>query len=190
MEGEKRVNRSHELVCDLPVRDDDGDAETRCRTRLRNLFVPERAHEIERGNFEWDKQCLVDEVVPANHEAESIVNPDTSQTNEATRHRHVGAHLSDGVVNEGNDAGVEGVGDEQTSGTALGEAAADGDEQAGTDCATDGNQLNLTVVQAALEAIGVVSYRGAIAVERDPIVWDGLNRALELLGTRHGERAS
>ena len=75
-------------------------------SRDRNIVSPEAEDEVDGGDFEGDEQGFVDEEVPADHEAKSIINPMASKTDKATRDRHISVHLSDRVVGETEDHGV------------------------------------------------------------------------------------
>ncbi|KAI6749730.1 hypothetical protein HG531_006995 [Fusarium graminearum] len=108
-------------------------------------------------DFERDQKGLVEEEVPADHETESVVDPVASETDETTRNRHISVHFSDRVVGETEDHGVESCADEETSGATLGQTGTDTDEETGTDSASDGEELNLSVVESAMKTISVAA---------------------------------
>ncbi|KAI6754065.1 hypothetical protein HG530_013241 [Fusarium avenaceum] len=109
------------------------------------------------NDFEGDQESLVEEEVPSDHETQSIVDPVASETDETTRDRHISVHLSDRVVGETEDHGVESSADEKTTGATLGETGADTDEETSTNGTSHSKKLNLTVVETAMKTIGVVS---------------------------------
>ena len=51
------------------------------------------------------------------------------------------------------------------------QAATDGDEERGTNATTDGDELNLTVVQAALEVVGVLGNLAILDVNGEGGFW-------------------
>ena len=142
----------------LRIADDDGGANSSGRARVLDAFVPKANDEIESGNFKGDEQGFIDEKVPANHETKGIVDKVTSETDETTRDGVENSHLGNRVVDEAEDQRIKGKCDEKTGGTALGETSTDTDEERGTDGATDGDELDLTVIQAALKAVSVVAH--------------------------------
>ena len=97
----------------------------------------------ESSDLKRDEECLVEEEVPAGHEAPGIVHPFTTETNEATRDRHKGRHFSHTVVNQREHTTVDCVRQEDTCWTAFVEGTADGDEERCTDRSTDGEELDL-----------------------------------------------
>lgn len=86
----------------------------------------------------------------------SVVDEVTSKTNEATRDRVCRRHLGNAVVDQTQEAGVDGVGQEQTSRTTLVETATDTDEESSSNGAANGHELDLSVSEAAVEVIGVL----------------------------------
>lgn len=135
----------------VPVAYNYSSADAGCWTRMRDIGVPERNDKGQSRNLEWNKQGLVEEEVPAGQEAKSIIDPVPSQPDEAAGHGHVGAHFSNGVVHEGQHDRVQGVRDQETGRAALGEAAANADEEGGSNGATGGNKLDLAVLKPPLE---------------------------------------
>ena len=102
-------------VANVPVKNDDDNAND-CHW---NFVRPEGEHEIQSSNLEWDSEDFEKEEVLANlqmtsdafainlfaalqvpmdrshHEAESVVEPVISNTNEAARHRLQHNHFRD-----------------------------------------------------------------------------------------------
>ena len=99
--------------------------------------------------------------IPADHEAQGIIDKLASETNEASADRIRGRHLSDTVVDHCKNKRLKSIGNEQTTGTAMVKAASNRDEEGGTDRATDGNELDLTIVQVTLEIVRIVSEHAA-----------------------------
>ena len=86
----------------------------------------------------------------------SVVDKVAGKTNEATGYRVCRRHLGDTVVDQTQEASVDGVGQEQTSRTTLVETAADTDEQCSTNGAANGHELDLSVSETTVEVIGVL----------------------------------
>lgn len=150
----------------------------------RNIVSPKAQHGDQGGDLEGNQKSLVEEEVPSGHETvssvshavgvhqhhrfflpESIVDPFTSKTNEATRDGHEDRHFSDAVVDQTKHAGVERVGNEQTAGPTMVKTSTDRDEEGGTDRSTNGQQLNLSVAQAALEVVLVLGNDSMASVD-------------------------
>lgn len=74
-----------------------------------------------------------------------------------TRYGHVYCHLGHAVVDECEQAGVQGVGDEKRTWTAIHQAASDGHEQSRADGAADCYKLDLTVSQVSFQGIGIAT---------------------------------
>ena len=68
----------------------------------------------------------------------------------------MGSHLCDAVVYQRQHAGVNSVCNEQASRSSVVQAATNGDEERSANATTDGDKLDLTVAQAALEHVGVL----------------------------------
>jgi hypothetical protein len=136
---------------DLPITDDDCGTDTSSWARVESISVPEGYDRSQGSNLKWNNESLVEEEVPASEETKGIVNPVASQANESTSDRHVCIHLGDGVIDKGEDNGVEAVGDEETAWATLGETSTDGDEEGCSDGATGGDELDLTVVESSVE---------------------------------------
>ena len=69
-----------------------------------NFRSPEGQDKVESRNFERDQQGFVKEKVIASHEAESIVDPMTGHSNEATADRICSGHFGHAVVNKAEHA--------------------------------------------------------------------------------------
>ena len=80
----------------------------------------------------------------------------TSKTNEATRHRICRRHLGNAVVYQTQEAGVDGVGQEQAGWATLVETAADTDEERSSNGTANGHELDLSVSKTTVEVIGVL----------------------------------
>lgn len=141
----------------LPVSNNDTSANSSGWARFCNLVIPEREHQVQGRDLKRNKDSFIKEEIPTSDETKSIVNPVTSKSNKATRNRHVSAHFSDRVVDEGEDDGVECIGDEKTASAAAGKTTSDTDEKSSTNGTTNGNKLDLSVIKSTLEAIGVVA---------------------------------
>ena len=74
-------------------------------------------------------------------------------------------HLRDAVVYQSQHASVDSICDEQAARSTLVQATANGDKQRSANATTDGNELNLTVVQAALEVVGILSDLAILEVD-------------------------
>jgi hypothetical protein len=77
----------------------------------------------------------------------------------------MGSHLSNAVVYQRQHAGVNSVCNEQASRSSVVQAATNGDEQRSANTTTDGDKLNLTVAQAALEHVGILSNLAILDVD-------------------------
>lgn len=124
-------------------------------SRGRNVISPESKDQVEGRDLKRNEQRLVEEEVPADSEAEGLVDPLASHTNETAGDRVQSGHLSHAVVHETEGAAVDEVGEEERAGPASVQALADADEEGGTDGATDGDKLDLAVGQLAVQAVGV-----------------------------------
>ncbi|KAI6776797.1 hypothetical protein HG530_000742 [Fusarium avenaceum] len=127
-----------------------------CRARFCNLGAPIGKDKIDRSNFEWNEETFVEEEVPSGHKTKSIVAPVTSKTDEATRNGHIGAHLCDTIVHTCEDTGVDCIGEKQTERTTFGKTTTDTHEKRCTDRATNGDELDLSVVEKTMQAIGII----------------------------------
>src|SRR5688572_7346086 len=92
----------------------------------------------------------------------------------------MGHHLGSRVVDQRHDAAVETVTKEKAYWPAFGQASADADEKASADCSSNSNQLNMAVVQAAMEAIRIdrSGFEGLFAVFGLDVVSHGVSSLL------------
>jgi hypothetical protein len=81
----------------------------------------------------------------------------TSKTDETARDRHISVHLSDRVVGETENHGVESCADEETARATFGQTGTDTDEQTSTNSASYSEELNLTIVETAMKAISITT---------------------------------
>jgi hypothetical protein len=65
-------------------------------------------------------------------------------------------HFSHTIVDHAEETAVEGVGEEKTAGATFVETTTNTYEESSTDTASDGNELNLSVVETPLELVGIV----------------------------------
>lgn len=139
------------------VAGNDTDADTSSRAGGRDLVAPVGDDEGQGGNLKGNEKSLVEEKIPTRHETKSVVDKVSGKTNEATRHGVQRGHFGNGVVDKSEDTRIDDEDNEQTARATLGETSTDTDEEGSTNGATNGNQLDLTVVEAAMQAVGIVS---------------------------------
>lgn len=144
------------MGANLPVAHNNSGANASRRSRVCDICAPEGNDKGQCSNLKRNKQSLVEEEVPASDEAQGIIDPVSRQADKATRDGHVCVHLGDRVIDEGEDERVEGIGDQEAAGAALGETASDGDEEGRADGATGGDELDLTVIKAPVEMAHVI----------------------------------
>lgn len=96
--------------------------------------------------------------VPADHEAKCFVYPFTSQAYEAATNGVCGAHLGDAVVDHGKEHGLDRVGEKQAARATMVQTSADAYEESCPDGASDGDKLDLAVVQVSLEVVDVAGH--------------------------------
>jgi len=123
--------------------------------------------------------CHAPTVVPS-HEPKSIINKVSSKTDEATGNRICSRHLSNTVVHQTQEAGINRVGEEQAAGPALVETTADTDEEGGSNGAANGHELDLTVSKSSVEVV-VVLDNVAIFVAVGLRDWAGRHEVVDLL---------
>ncbi|KAI6773661.1 hypothetical protein HG531_000510 [Fusarium graminearum] len=111
---------------------------------------------VDSGDFEWNEKTFVKEEVPTSHKAKRIITPMTGETDETTRNRHISSHFGDTIVHTCENTRVDCVGEKQTKRTTLGETTTDTHEESGTNGTTNGNKLDLSVVEKTVQTIGVV----------------------------------
>lgn len=95
--------------------------------------------------------------VVASHETKRIVDKVSSKTDEATRNRVRGSHLSDTVVHQAQEASVNRIREEQAGWATLVETAADTDEERSSNGAANGHELNLSIPETSVEVIIVLN---------------------------------
>lgn len=138
------------------VAGNDTNANTNGWARGRNDGAPVRSNKSQSGDLKGDEERLIKEEVPPRHKTHSIVNKVASQTNKTARDRVQSNHLGYGVVDQSEDARIEEEGEEETGRTTLGKASTNTDEESGTNGTTNGNQLDLAVVEATMQTVGIV----------------------------------
>jgi hypothetical protein len=104
----------------------------------------------------FNEQSLILTVVTS-HETKGIVDKVSGKTNEATRDRVCGRHLSDAVVHQTKKTSIDRIGEEQASWTSLVETAANADEESSSNGAANGHQLNLSVSETSVKVIIVLN---------------------------------
>lgn len=122
----------------------------------RDIVPPETEHNIECRNLERNKQGFIEIEVVARHEAEGLVDPFVGKADEPAADGHENGHFGDTVVDKTQQTAVEEVCKEHTSWTTMMECAAYGYEESSTDTATDSDELNLSVAETTLKAVGIV----------------------------------
>ena len=118
--------------------------------------------------------------VVASHKTKRIINKVSSKTDEATRDRIRGRHLSNTVVHQTQEASIDRIREEQTARPALVETAADADEEGGSNGAADGHELDLAVSKPAAEVVVVLDDL-AIFVAVGPEDRVGRDKVVDLL---------
>lgn len=122
----------------------------------RNVISPVPQRQINGRDLKRHHESLVDEEVPADHKAESVVDPVPREADEASRDRMQDGHLGDTVIDAAEHEAVYNIRDEQAGGAASSQAVSDGDEQGSADGAADGYELDVFILEAALEAVDLV----------------------------------
>lgn len=95
--------------------------------------------------------------VVTGHETKRVVDKVSSKTNKATRDRVCGGHFGDTVVHQTKETSVDRIGEEQAAWAALVETAANTDEESGSNGATNGHELDLSVSKTAMKVIIVLN---------------------------------
>lgn len=119
----------------------------------RDIIRPEFQEEIDGRNLKRDHNSFIEEEVPADHEAQSIIEPMASKSNETPFDWHVGCHFGGAIANTGKDPTIDSESDEQAGRPTGSYSIADGDEKSGTNGSPDGEQLNLAIIQSTLETL-------------------------------------
>jgi hypothetical protein len=95
--------------------------------------------------------------VVTSHETKGVVDKVSGKTNEATRDRVCGRHLSDTVVHQTKKASIDRIGEEQASWASLVESATNADEESSSNSAANGHQLDLSISETTVKMIIVLN---------------------------------
>lgn len=122
----------------------------------RHIVTPESEHSGKRSNFERDQEGFVDKEVPACHERQRLVYEFASKSNKSSRQGIQNSHLSNAIVDEAKHDTLGHVRNKQAARATFVQTSTDRNEERSTDRASDGDELDLAVVQSAMQMVSVL----------------------------------
>lgn len=101
---------------------------------------------------------MVEEEVPSSHEAKCVIDPFPRKSDEAATDGHVDRHLGHAVVTQRENDRVDGKRQQKAARPGTLEGAAHTDEDGRAYGTPDGDELELAVAEATVEAIADYGY--------------------------------